>query len=637
MDAENKIRNRATGIVLAEDRRFRRGGKGRGFLTLVPGEKDEERRTRETDKLTSWLESALKGKNPELLDNIKDEDIRKAYVEGTDPTVASKKLEFSAFKDLIEPKKGKRSWYDMNTEQLKYAMKERGFNEKEMPEFLEKLSEHQQNYDIGRAVDEDLSGVGGALKAIAFPVASREAVRQSYDKGSAPNYAALRGAGFLDAAALGGMLLAPGMKAFSGADELVNIAKLGGTDAALEGTRQFYDIIRNGGIPTEENFKAPVYAGVAAATVPALSSFLGSYLTKGGSVAAKPLAQGFRRGSRGGMDPVTVEAENIKQQLIRSKEASKRGYDNATEYVKQQAELKGFDPTSDGYAEGVASFGKVDEGAEWAKGQKILMDLGYPSRESMLIEKSMKTQNNSVKAADKEAFKKNLSTMEADPANKPHGIVEQVDENPLGQYLDPSYVMANAHRFKLPNKIDVGSSQGLKGRQPGEPIYVEDIIGWRPGTQYGWRPPEYQLDPYNGITGYVPEYVEPTLDVATVIESMRNPLARVAKRYGMVDDFSAEQAEKIIDRYASSAPQAALAARMSGKDASSYNKGLKAGRVLSGLGGRLEPAGISIKDLLTNPYGYVKSKRQYAEEKNREKIKDEQLKKAIEEALKGGK
>jgi len=636
MDIRTEIEKRAAKIVHDEDRRFSREGKGRGFLDLRAGEKDEARRDRNIEKLADWLEKSLKGKSPELLDNIKDEDIRKAYVEKTDPLDAGKKLEFSAFKDIIEPPEGKRSWYDMDTEQLRYAMKDRGYKPEEMPEFLEKVSEHQQNYDIGKAVDEDLSGVGGALKTIAFPVASREAVRQAYDKGSAPNYAALRGAGFLDAAALGGMLAAPGMKAFSGADELANIVKLGATDFGLEGTRQFYDMLRNGG-PTEENLKAPVYAGVAAATVPALSSFIGSYLAKGGSEAAKPFAEGFRRGTRGGMDPVTVEAENIKQQLIRAKEASKKGYETATDYVKNRAELRGFDPTNDGYTDSWAGFDKVDAGAEWAKGQKILMDLGYPSRESMLIEKSMKTQNNLVRDADKIAFEKKLASMESNPANKSHGIEKQLDEDPREQYLDPSYVMANAHRFKLPNKIDVESSQGMPGRKPGEPIYVEDIIGWRPGTQYGWRPPEYQLDWYNGITGYVPEYMAPAVEVDKVIEGMRHPLAGVAKRYGMVDDFSAEQAEKVIDRYAGSAPEAAKAARMSGENASRYNAGLKTGRVISGIGARLEPAGISIKDLLTNPFGYVKSKRQYAEEKNREKIKDEQLKKAIEEALKGGK
>jgi len=637
MDAETKIRKRAAGIVLEEDRRFSRGGKGRGFLTLVPGEKDEERRTRERDKLASWLESALKGKNPELLDSIKDEDIRKAYVEGTDPTVASKKLEFSAFRDLIEPKKGKRSWYDMNTEQLKYAMKERGFNEKEMPEFLQTLSEHQQNYDIGKAVDEDLSGVGGALKTIAFPVASREAVRQSYDKGSEPNYAALRGAGFLDAAALGGMLLAPGLKAFSGADELANIAKFGATDTGFEGARQFYDILRNGGVPTEENLKAPVYAGVAAATVPALSSFLGSYLTRGGSEAVKPFSQGFRRGSKGGMDSVKLEAENIKNKLIKAKEASKRGYDNATDYVKSQYELKNFDPTSDGYLKDQAApFGKIDEGAEWAAGQKILMDLGYPSRESMLIEKAMKTRNNGIKDVDRNDFLERLGEMESDPANKSHGI-NMSDDNPLELSLDPQYAVNNASRFKLANKIDVPSSQGKQGRAIGEPTYVEDIIGWRPGTQYGWLPPEYQNGWRNGVTGYVPEYAEPSMDISLVIEAMRNPLAFVDKRYGMVDDFSAERGLDVINRFAESAPETAKAARMIGANADRYRKGLLLGRVLSGAGARLEPAGISIKDLLTNPYGYVKSKRQYAEEKNREKIKDEQLKKAIEEALKGGK
>ena len=636
---DHKIYDRALKIVRDEyDKRFV-GGYGPGFLQMESNA--DATVEKNTDKLAKWLEESLKGKKPEVLENAKDEDIRRAYIEGGDPTAAGKKIEFSAFKDIIEPPEGERSWYDMDTEQLRYAMKDRGYKPEEMPEFLEKVSEHQQNYDIGKAVDEGLSGPTGALTTIAFPVASREAVRQSYDKGSAPNDLALSIALGADAAALGGMLLAPGMKAFSGADELANIVKLGATDAGLEGGRQFVDIINNGGVPTEENLKAPVYAGVAAATVPALSSFLGSYLSRGGSEAAKPFAQGFRRGTRGGMDPVTVEAENIKQKLINAKAAAKKGYADASEYVKRQKEMKNPDYTSDGYTQQWKSFADIGEGATWADAQKILMDMGYPSRESALILKGAQSEEMGVLKPEIAELIEGMRG--GNITNKPYEVLPKDD-------YDINSVLSNFQRYKEPNSIDVESSQGMAGRNIGEPIYVEDIIGWRPGTKHGfsenWWTGESKIEPYT----------EPAYSIENALEVSLNPkklLAQVDTRRGVVDDVGADLGKKIIERYAESAPEHARMAKMLGEkqiegqnwleklfgktNAERYARGMALGRFVSGAGARLEPAGISLKDLLTNPYGFVKSKRQYAEEKNREKIKDEQLKKAIEEALKGGK
>lgn len=641
MDIRTEIEKRAAKIVHDEDRRFSREGKGKGFLDLRAGEKDEARRDRNIEKLADWLEKSLKGKSPELLDNIKDEDIRKAYVEKTDPLDAGKKLEFSAFKDIIEPPKGKRSWYDMDTEQIRYAMKDRGYKPEEMPEFLGKVSEHQQNYDIGKAVDEGLSGPTGALTTILAPVASREAVRQSYDKGSAPSDGWLYGALGADALALSGMLLAPGMKAFSGADELANITKLGATDFGLEGTRQLYDIVSNGGVPTEENLKAPVYAGVAAATVPALSSFIGSYLAKGGSEAAMPFAEGFRRGTRGGMDPVTVEAENIKQKLINAKAAAKKGYADASEHVKQQQGMNNPDYASDGYTQQWKSFADIGEGSTWSDAQKILMDMGYPSRESALILKG--SQSDEMGLLRPEIAEQIEKLRGGNITNKPYEVLPKDD-------YDVDDVLSNFLRYKEPNSIDVESSQGWAGREIGEPVYVEDIIGPRPGTQHGFS--------WNWLTGEteIKPYTEPKYTIEKALEFSLNPkklLAQVDTRRGVVDDVGADLGNKIIARYAESAPEHAKMAKMLGEkpitgqkglenlfgktNAERYARGMALGRFISGAGARLEPAGISLKDLLTNPYGYVKSKRQYAEEKNRENIKDEQLKKAIEEALKGGK
>lgn len=622
MDAETKIRNRATGIVLDEDRRFRRGGKGRGFLTLVPGEKDEERRTRETDKLTSWLESALKGKNPELLDNIKDEDIRKAYVEGTDPTVASKKLEFSAFKDLIEPKKGKRSWYDMNTEQLKYAMKERGFNEKEMPEFLQTLSEHQQNYDIGKAVDEDLSGAGGVAKSLLFPTATKEAVRQSFEKDSAPRPGAMAGASFIDAAVLGGMLLSPGAKELNTASDLANIARLFGTDAGLEAARQSLDATLQGGTDMGDAFdraRAAFSAGITSATVPAMSTYIGRYLTQGGSAASK-LSRGFRRGSKGGVDPVKAEAEAIKASLIDAKKQSKAAYGIVTEGLEKNLGLR-----SNTGRESWATFGDIDQAGQWNRGKKILSDLGYPSLESALIGKAIRSAEKSPNPSSETyqaAMKLDdiISGLRKDPTNKPYELNLEKGIAPR-QDMDLDEAIRNVGLYSEPNYIDVGTSQGSPMRNPGEPIYVEDIIGWRPGSVHGVK----------GQPGYSEKWAEPRYDVESIYNELTggNPLARISLENELMSPTGTDIGERIIARYSESAPEAAAAKKLSGSKA--YRTGIMLGRAISGLGTRLEPAGLGpIRiDLEKN--------RKTAIDEALERIEDEQLRAAIEKALKGGK
>ena len=555
MDIRTEIEKRAAKIVHDEDRRFSREGKGKGFLDLRAGEKDEARRNRNIEKLADWLEKSLKGKSPELLDNIKDEDIRKAYVEKTDPLDAGKKLEFSAFKDIIEPPKGKRSWYDMDTEQLRYAMKDRGYKPEEMPEFLEKVSEHQQNYDIGKAIEEGLSGAG-AINPFIAPSMTKEAISQSMAKDEPYSPSGMVGAGIQDLLATGGMMASPFAPWNRGANEIANLVRFGGTDAALEFQRQVGDVVRD----NEYNGFAPVHAFATAATIPALSAFVGQYLAKGGN-ATHSLATGFRQGSRGGQDPVKVEAENIKKTLIAAREQSKKAWNENNAFKQRMREM---DSREQSYNDNIksqqspTSLQDIANANAWEKGRDLLYAFGYKDRK-------------------------------------------------LNASMDPA-----------DNPTAVASDRSAE--------YLQDIIGPQPGTNSGLK----DVVAYPGVDeSAIQNFIN---------KDYSNPvLFSLNKSGGIVDDVAYETGKAYLDRLAKVAPEKVAADLAKSNNAGQYKLGYGLGQSLSLLGSQLEPAGISLRDFLQNPENFVENKRKTRLDAAINRIKDEQLKKAIEEALKGGK
>lgn len=551
---DHKIYDRARKIAQDEYLNHFVGGYGPGFLEMKSGAKSTI--DYNTDKLAKWLEESLKGKKPEVLENAKDEDIRKAYVEKTNPLDAGKKLEFSAFKDIIEPKEGKRSWYDMNTEQLRYAMKDRGYKPEEMPEFLEKVSEHQQNYDIGKAIEEGLSGAG-AINPFIAPSMTKEAISQSMAKDEPYSPSGMVGAGIQDLLATGGMMAAPFAPWNRGANEIANLVKFGGTDYALELQRQVGDALRD----NEHNIgMAPLHAFGTAVTIPSLSAFVGQYLSKGGNVAHS-LATGFRQGSRGGQDPVAVEAENIKKTLISAKEQSKKAWNENNAFKQRMREM---DSREQSYNDNIksqqspTSLKDIANANAWEKGRDLLYAFGYKSR-------------------------------------NPSASMELAD-GPTPVASAPSNV------------------------------YLQDIIGPQPGTNRGLK--------------YVAEF--PKVDESAIQNFIRrdysNPvLFSLDKSGGIVDDVAYETGKAYLDRLAKVAPEKVAADLAKSNNARQYKLGYGLGQSLSLLGSQLEPAGISLRDFLQNPDKFVENKSKTRLDAAIDRIKDEQLKKAIEEALKGGK
>ena len=103
-----------------------------------------------------------------------------------------------------------------------------------------------------------------------------------------------------------------------------------------------------------------------------------------------------------------------------------------------------------------------------------------------------------------------------------------------------------------------------------------------------------------------------------------------------MDDVAYETGKEYLDRLAKVAPEKVAADLAKSNSGWQYKLGYGAGQGMSLLGSQLEPAGISLKDFLQNPTKFYDTKRKDRIKAALDNIKDEQLKKAIEEALKGG-
>lgn len=552
---DHKIYDRALKIVRDEFDNHFVAGYGPGFLQMESNA--DATVEKNTDKFAKWLEASLKGKKPEVLENAKDDDIRRAYIEGGDPTAAGKKIEYSAFKDIIEPTEGKRSWYDMDTEQLRYAMKDRGYRKEEMPEFLQKVSEHQQDYDIGQAIEEGLSGIGTVNPLIA-PAMTKEAIGQSLAKNEPYSPSGMGGALAQDLIATGGMMAAPFAPWATGANEAANIARLGLTDAGLELQRQIGDAIRG----NEYNPLEAVHSGVAAATIPALSTFIGRFLTQAGD-AAHPLASGFRRGSRGGQDPLTTEKKRIKDLLLNAREQSKSAWQSAANDAKNTESFT-LDPST---------------GASVKKPNTSLMKLDQPTSLGEIAGSS--------------------------------------------SWDDAAETLSALGYKRIGEDLTTGGLQASKVYN-GRKETIEDIIG---------------TNPLSSRNIFRAQYHEPTADVAKILqESYDNPVKfALQKEGGVLTEEGRKLGKAYADRLSNVAKAKAEADAAMEAGSGQYKLGYGIGQGISLLGSQLEPAGISIRDFLKNPTNFSDVKRKARINAALDKIKDKNLRAAVESALKGNK
>lgn len=261
------------------------------------------------DKLMmSNPEESWTWKSEKSYELAKPEDLAKALTFDENP-IDQKKVEFSAFSSLVAPEKGK-NWYGLNSDQMKYKMKELGYDpsdKRDVEEFYKKLQEHQQNYDRGQIVKETMMSPGGVTAALLAPSATEEAARQSlsgdFDE-SRMNRAVVA-----DAAADLVMGVGPATRILGGSPLRTSV-----TAAMAEGGRQAFDASQG----RDYDIGAALGAGIAAGTVPTIARGIGSKIAQGGSAEARPVARGFARGLRN-IDPVEQEKAMLKQELVNTR------------------------------------------------------------------------------------------------------------------------------------------------------------------------------------------------------------------------------------------------------------------------------------------------------------------------------
>lgn len=336
---ENKLRMKAYKIAGHAYNLFAKG-QGTGSLGLSQGDFRKLGKDKESivDGLTNKYYERLLKAYPEdkwndqesmTLDRMKIEDVANTLIDEKNPANLKKKLEFSAYKDLIAPtEEGAKDWYQMDQEQIGKAMQERGFNPKnrnDVKQFFDKLSEHATDYDRARIVKENTEDAALLEKfaMLAYPSLYEESVKQALT-GEYDDWKARRAAGtdFAIGTAMG--LVPGGLKPTKvlwknpGTTSLLDPIIAGGTDAVLEGVRQTADAAEG----RDFNWGDVGGAGVAAAIVPASVQGLRTVAKKGNSMYSRSFVKGLLEGSKGAENPLNIERNELKDMLMNARAAS---------------------------------------------------------------------------------------------------------------------------------------------------------------------------------------------------------------------------------------------------------------------------------------------------------------------------
>lgn len=349
---ENKLRMKAYKIAGHAYGLFAKG-QGTGSLGLSQGDfrklgKDKESIVEGLANkyyerlLKAYPEDSWNDQESMTLDRMKIEDVANTLIDEKNPANLKKKMEFSAYKDLIAPEgEGAKNWYQMDQEQIGKAMTDRGFNPKnrnDVKKFFEKLTEHDVNYNRGKIVEEEYENANPFQKfaMLVYPSLTDEAVKQSLT-GEFDNGKLYRAFG-TDAAIGTAMGLVPGGLGVSkgvttggkagwwalnnpGTSRLLNPIYTGAADAGLEAVRQGIDVAEG----REFNGGDIATAGITAATVPSAVAGLRMYAKKGKTVLSAPFVQGLMQGAKGAENPLNVERNELKNLLLTVRKASDKG------------------------------------------------------------------------------------------------------------------------------------------------------------------------------------------------------------------------------------------------------------------------------------------------------------------------
>ena len=587
---ENKLKHKASQIAGYAYNLFA-SGKGTGSLGISQGEFRTLGNTRDavlkglTDKyykrlLEAYPEESWNDEESKTLDKMELKDVANSLIDTKNPADLKKKMEFSAYKELIAPtEEGAKDWYQMDKEQIGKAMTDRGFNPKnrnDVKQFFDKLSEHDINYNRGKIVEEDYEKAAPfeKLAMLAFPSLTDEAVKQSltgdYDDGK------LYRAVGTDAVIGTAMGLVPGGLGVSkgvttggkagwlalknpGTTKMLNPIYTGIADAGLETVRQGVDVAEG----REFNGGDIATAGITAATVPAAVAGLRMYAKKGKTTLASPFVKGLMQGAKGAENPLNVERNELKDLLMNVRAASDKGAKT--------------DVSSGGLRKVRGGMKAIDDALLRDEAKQKLMALGFRSSadEAALAEATNAAERNFNTA--KQSLEQVIDSKGKIPDDLRNDLIKQHGRRAEKAQDELAAAIAAEENYKKANATFFGNDRSAYP-------YVEDILGGNPEKGrhvsaekiFGIRRPrkpnaEKQIE--SVLTKYYDKPVKPNILTPT----------------GQMDVSTAEQyagARKLLKE---TFPEKAAAEGIATDKSKVKSLGYGIGAILSNYGTRIEP------------------------------------------------
>lgn len=518
--------------------------------------------------------------------------------DGEDPVVAKRRDDFNALVELLDPdeSKGQKSWMGMSKKELEHKMQRFGFDSRvpgDYDKFVDTLRKHQVDFDRAKVVQDEIGGANPIQKfAMAmFPTATNEAIRQSLT-GDFDDSKMNRtiGTDMVAQAMFGGATLSSALAS--------SPVRIGAFDAATEFGRQAANY--QGGFGFDP--LAPIGAGVAAATVPAGAQWIGGYLSSGGSMSARPLSRGFRRGLRGADDPLRAERDNLKRILIDTRKESQAGASTPTQYAEYNGQAVELPRQSDGSIAGIESALLRDDA------KKKLMALGFRSAE------------------DEQALATGVARAQEKFENAKQSLDQIIDargtvpEAPRQKWLTAAGERADAAQKELEEaqarNLEYQVNHGyFFGSDRRNYPYVEQVIGGDP--EYGQAMPgmtmNYSVD--NVLKNYYDKPVN----------------AQAFSRTGKMSPHNARDYEGDLGVLKATFPEKYSAEAAMGANKSAYKNGILLGKIVGSVGTQIEP---NLKANPFQPATYADKVTKFVESEWYKKL-PEQKKMAIERALKG--
>lgn len=485
-------------------------------------------------------------------------------------------------------------WYNMGPAAMTLKMATMGYDptsEQSKKQFWDDLTRYDRDYNRAKIVSDEMSTIGGKLSTIVAPTLAQESIRQSltgdYDDDRARSAAAVD---VVASGLLGGAAKAPyAWMAAAGA---------GGVEAG----RQFANTM----FGNEANWGAPAMAGMAAGTVPAGASYIGSILSKGSDAGARPLARGFARGLRGFDDPLNAERNMLKETLVKAREASKRGFEKV---------VSGNGKPQKSYID----IAEAEAAGDYQRGMNMMKSLGFESRaeKNALEEAVYRAERNVADAQRTEDAvfsmpKQGQSIAERDLLrSKAAEATAQAQKELDNAKIDLANYNSDRVVFNQPFNV------GTKGK-----TYAEDIIGEAPDKPYNFT------------------YADPAMDIGdfTRLAYDRPRVFTPRTANGIIGQNAYEQTAKARDMLRTNLPEKYSKELGQGASKSKYDIGLVLGRGASDVFAPVETAWqVTPADIGSGFNAKVNAFKQSEWYKAMENSTDPAVierKKAIDEALK---